>query len=154
MKNMELSYLWTILGFLGFVRSLLPVEIAEALHRALRLLNSYLVPYVVLEIPEFEGSHINELYKNVQLHVTATDLCRSARKTVLCRVKNSSNTTATLAGNRASVISLNRHGWPASVGFDTFLQGIVRVVHLNNIMVPGMVLIKFRLVAMLQEGKQ
>lgn len=97
-NRMGLSYLWTILGYLAFVRGLLPAEITEALNRALRLLNSYFVPYVIFEIPEFEGSSINELYKNVQLHLTARDLCRSARKTVLCRVKNSTNTTATLAG--------------------------------------------------------
>jgi hypothetical protein len=97
-RKMELSFLWTVLGCLAMVRGLLPVEFAEALNRALRMLSSYLVPYVVFEIPEFEGSSINELYKNVQLHLTARDLCRSARKTVLCRVKNSNNTTSTLAG--------------------------------------------------------
>lgn len=96
--KMELSYLWTLLGCLAFVRGLLPAEIADALNRGLRMLSSYLVPYVVFEIPEFEGSSINELYKNVQLHLTARDLCRTARKTVLCRVKNSSSTTSTLAG--------------------------------------------------------
>jgi len=96
--KMELSYLWTLLGCLAFVRGLLPAEIAEALNRGLRALSTYFVPYMVFEIPEFEGSSINELYKNVQLHLTARDLCRSARRTVLCRVKNSSNTTSTLAG--------------------------------------------------------
>lgn len=95
---MEFSCMWTIFGCLAFVRSLLPVEIVEALTRWLRKLNSHLVPYVVFEIPEFEGSSINELYKNVQLHLTAKNLCRNARKTVLCRVKNSTNTTSTLAG--------------------------------------------------------
>lgn len=98
MFKMEFSYLWTILGCLAFLRGLLPLEIAEAINRGLRRLNSHWMPYVVFEIPEFEGASINELYKNVQLHLTAKGLCRSARKTVLCRMKNSANTISTLAG--------------------------------------------------------
>lgn len=106
---MELSYLWTFFGCLAMVRGLLPVEFAEALNRALRMLNSYLVPYVVFEIPEFEGTSINELYKNVQLHLTARDLCRSSRKIVLCRVKNSNNTTSILAGCESSPAMVHCH---------------------------------------------
>lgn len=94
------SYWWSVVGFLAFVRGLLPTEAADALHRFLRsILDEYFLPYASFEIPEFEGPSINELYRNVQLHLTAKDLCRGARKTVLCKVKNSTNTTSTLAGN-------------------------------------------------------
>ena len=101
MTNMEMvSYWWSVVGFLAFVRGLLPTEAADALHRLLRsILDAYFLPYASFEIPEFEGPSINELYRNVQLHLTAKDLCRGARKTVLCKVKNSTNTTSTLAGN-------------------------------------------------------
>jgi chaperone BCS1 len=101
MTNMEMvSYWWSVVGFLAFVRGLLPTEAADALHRFLRsILDEYFLPYASFEIPEFEGPSINELYRNVQLHLTAKDLCRGARKTVLCKVKNSTNTTSTLAGN-------------------------------------------------------
>ena len=94
------SYWWSVVGFLAFVRGLLPTEAADALHRLLRsILDVYFLPYASFEVPEFDGPSINELYRNVQLHLTAKDLCRGARKTVLCKVKNSTNTTSTLAGN-------------------------------------------------------
>jgi hypothetical protein len=98
MMSTDLSYWWSLVGLVAFFHGMLPREAKDAVSKWLQVLRSYLDPYIHYEIPEFENSSSNELYKSVQLHINATDMCKSANRVVLTRVRNSTLTSSNLAG--------------------------------------------------------
>ncbi|CAM6046822.1 unnamed protein product [Sphagnum compactum] len=89
------------LCFLAFFHGMLPREVKEAVSKWFHVLKSYLDPYMRFEIPEFENSSCNELYKNVHLHLNATDKCKVANRVILTRIHNSSKTFSNLAGGES-----------------------------------------------------
>lgn len=103
MMSTDLSYWWSLVGVVAFFHGMLPREAKEAVSRWLQVLRSYLDPYIHFEIPEFENSSSNELYKSVQLHINATDMCKSANRVVLTRVRNSTLTSSSLAAGQSLV---------------------------------------------------
>lgn len=98
MMSTDLSYWWSLVTLVAFFHGMLPREAKDAVSKWLQVLRSYLDPYIHYEIPEFENSSSNELYKSVQLHINATDMCKSANRVVLTRVRNSTLTSSNLAG--------------------------------------------------------
>ncbi|CAK9196060.1 unnamed protein product [Sphagnum troendelagicum] len=82
---------------------MLPREVKELVSKCLGFLRTYLDPYICFEIPEFESASSNELYKNVQLHVNANDMCKVANRVVLTRIRNSKQTCSNLAEGESIV---------------------------------------------------
>lgn len=119
--SMDLAYWWSMLGLVAFFHGMLPREVKELVSKCLGFLRTYLDPYICFEIPEFESASSNELYKNVQLHVNANDMCKVANRVVLTRIRNSKQTCSNLAGNHHHHIPQNppplQSGWFTSTGF-------------------------------------
>ncbi len=119
--SMDLAYWWSMLGLVAFFHGMLPRELKELVSKCLGFLRTYLDPYICFEIPEFESASSNELYKNVQLHLNANDMCKVANRVVLTRIRNSKQTCSNLAGNHRHHIPQNppplQSGWFTSTGF-------------------------------------
>jgi hypothetical protein len=95
-----MTWLWSLLGFFSLVRGFLPQELTEMLEKWWKAL----LPanrYSYFHIPDGRISGVtNDLYRVVQLYMTAANLCSAADELVLSRDENEEGITYSLAGRR------------------------------------------------------
>jgi hypothetical protein len=98
--GMDMTLLWSLLGFFSLIRGFLPQELTELLEKWWKaLLRPANLSYFHIRGDRVSG-HTNDLYRVVQLYMTAANLCRAADELVLCRDENEEGVTYSLAGRR------------------------------------------------------
>lgn len=95
-----LGFWMGVLGVLGFVRGLIPPEYLRVYNQWVRHVLHYLLLDARFDIHEFEGGAQNEIYDEVQMYLTKVTSTR-AQHVNLCRPKNATQTTFTLANNES-----------------------------------------------------
>ncbi len=96
-----MTLLWSLLGFFSLIRGFLPLELTDRLEKWWKALLRPANPYSHFHIRE-DGMFgvTNDLYRVVQLHLIAANLCRAADELDLCRDENEEGITYSLAGRR------------------------------------------------------
>jgi hypothetical protein len=96
---LDMTSLWSILGFISLLRGFLPREFTEMLEMWWSKLLRPAKRFSQFQIPENDGSGMsNDLYRVVKLYLGAANLCTDADELVLSRKENDDDITYNLAG--------------------------------------------------------
>jgi hypothetical protein len=104
---LDMTSLWSILGFISLLRGFLPREFTEMLEMWWSKLLRPAKRFSQFQIPENDGSGMsNDLYRVVKLYLGAANLCTDADELVLSRKENDDNITYNLADGESVVDTL------------------------------------------------
>lgn len=111
----QIGFWMGVLGVLGFVQGLLPSEYHRVYQQWVRRVLHFIFPDATFDIPEFVGGAENEIYDEVQMYLTKVTSAK-AQHVNMCRPRNATLTTFTLANNETLV--------------DTFMGTRIRWTHM------------------------
>lgn len=99
-----------LLGLMTVIRQTIPPEGHSVVRFCSGVVREWLNPFCVYNVPEFEASMPNDLYRDVQLHLESCRAFGKARKMTLLRLQNSKVLTMRLASSSDIVVDTYKVG--------------------------------------------